>query len=171
MEVVVALLAVLTLANIGLTVAVIRRLAVHERKLAMFTSFTPPGGLAPGAPVPNFLAETHGGARIDESHLAPGPAGVAFFSASCEACAAHAPQFAATAGGTPKLAVLTGEGPTAAAILAALGDVPVVREPDDGGPIATAFRVDTFPTYFAVERGHVLASAGSTDELGELLAR
>jgi hypothetical protein len=168
MEVVVALLALLTLANIGLTVAVIRRLAVHERKLAQFTAFTPPGGLTPGAPVPNFLAETHTGGRIDESHLGPGPAGVAFFSASCEACAAHAPEFAAV--GAPKLAVLAGDGHTAATILAALGTVPVVREAD-GGPLAQAFRVDTFPTYFAVEHGHVMGSAGSADELGDLLRR
>ena len=38
MEVVVALLALLTLANIGLTVAVIKRLAAHERKLSEFTT-------------------------------------------------------------------------------------------------------------------------------------
>ena len=54
MEVVVALLALLTLANVGLTVAVIRRLAAHERKLAELTGFAPPGGLAPGEPVPGF---------------------------------------------------------------------------------------------------------------------
>jgi len=169
MEVVVALLALLTLANIALTVAVIRRLAVHERKLAQLHSFPAPGGLGPGTPVPSFLAERHGGGRVDETHLAPGPAGVAFFSASCEACAAHAPEFARV--GVPKLAVLTGEGPGAATILEALGDVPVVREAEVGGALATAFRVDTFPTYFAVEHGHVMAAAGSADELGELLAR
>jgi hypothetical protein len=168
MEVVVALLALLTLANIGLTVAVIRRLAVHERKLSELHTFSPPGGLAPGAPVPNFLAETHTGGRIDETHLGPGPAGVAFFSASCEACAAHAPEFAAV--GAPKLAVLAGEGHTAEAILAALRDVPVVREADEGS-LAQAFRVDTFPTYFAVDHGHVMASAGSADELAGLLRR
>ena len=39
------------------------------------------------------------------------------------------------------------------------------------GPLARSFRVDTFPTYFAVEHGHVMAAVGSTDELSELLAR
>jgi hypothetical protein len=169
MEVVVALLALLTLANIGLTVAVIRRLAAHERKLAEFTSWTPPAGLAPGDAVPDFLAETHTGERIDESFLAEGQTSVAFFSATCDACALHAPEFAAVRG--PKLAVLTGEGPTGATILAALADVPVVREANVGGPIAQSFQVDTFPTYFAVEHGHVMAAVGSTDELGDLLAR
>ena len=168
MEVVVALLALLTLANIGLTVAVIRRLAAHERKLSQFTEWTPPTGLAPGDAVPSFLAETHDGRRVDESVLADRSA-VAFFSATCDACALHAPDFAAVPG--PKLAVLTGEGPTGATILAALGDVPVVREANVGGPIAQSFRVDTFPTYFAVEHGHVMAAVGSADELGELLAR
>ena len=67
MEVVVALLALLTLANIGLTVAVIRRLAAHERKLSQFTEWTPPSGLTPGDAVPSFLAETHDGRRVDES--------------------------------------------------------------------------------------------------------
>ena len=45
------------------------------------------------------------------------------------------------------------------------------REITVGGPIAQSFRVDTFPTYFAVEHGHVMAAVGSTDELAELLAR
>jgi hypothetical protein len=168
MEVVVALLALLTLANIGLTVAVIRRLAAHERKLAGLTELSPPGGLRPGEPVPSFLAETREGQRVDESALAD-RAAVAFFSATCDACAAHAPEFAAVAG--PKLAVVTGEGPTGAAILAALERVPVVRETSPGGPLAQSFRVDTFPTYFAVEHGHVMAAVGSTDELTDLLAR
>lgn len=168
MEVVVALLALLTLANIGLTVAVIRRLAAHERKLAGFTAFAPPGGLTPGEPVPNFLAETQDGRRVDESVLADKSA-VAFFSATCDACALHAPEFAAVPG--HKLAVLSGEGPTGATILTALGDVPVIREADVGGPLARTFRVDTFPTYFAVEHGHVMAAVGSTDELTDLLAR
>jgi hypothetical protein len=167
MEVVVALLALLTLANIGLTVAVIRRLAAHERKLARFTEFTPPSGLTPGEAVPNFLAETYDGRRVDESVLADRSA-VAFFSATCDACAAHAPEFAAVPG--TKLAVLTGEGPTGPAILAALDGVPVVREANVGGPLAQSFRVDTFPTYFAVEHGHVMAAVGSADELSDLLA-
>jgi hypothetical protein len=167
MEVVVALLALLTLANIGLTVAVIRRLAAHERKLARLTEFTPPSGLTPGEPVPNFLAETYDGRRVDESALAD-RAALAFFSASCDACATHAPEFAAVPGA--KLAVLTGEGPTGPAILAALEGVPVVREANFGGPLAQSFRVDTFPTYFAVEHGHVMAAVGSTGELSDLLA-
>ena len=70
-----------------------------------------------------------------------------------------------------KLAVLSGEGPTGATILTALADVPVIREADVGGPLARTFRVDTFPTYFAVEHGHVMAAVGSTDELTDLLAR
>lgn len=167
MEVVVALLALLTLANIGLTVAVIRRLAAHERKLARLTEF-PPSGLHPGEPVPSFLAQTQDGRRVDESAL-DDRTGVAFFSATCDACALHAPEFAALAG--PKLAVVTGEGPTGASILAALERVPVVRETTVGGPLAQSFRVDTFPTYFAVEHGHVMAAAGSADELSDLLAR
>lgn len=168
MEVVVALLALLTLANIGLTVAVIRRLAAHERKLARFTEFAPPSGLSPGEAVPNFLAETNDGRRVDESALAD-RAAVAFFSATCDACAMHAPEFAAVSG--TKLAVLTGDGPTGPTILAALTDVPVVREANVGGPLAQAFRVDTFPTYFAVEHGHVMAAVSSADELSDLLAR
>jgi hypothetical protein len=168
MEVVVGLLALLTLANIGLTVAVIRRLAAQERRIAQLTTFTPPSGLAPGERVPAFIAETHGGERIDESVLAGGRAAVAFFSATCEACAAHAPEFASVPGS--KLAVLTGDGPSEATILGALAGVPVVREADVG-PLASSFRVDTFPTYFAVEHGHVMAAAGSADELSELLAR
>ena len=171
MAAVVAVLAVILVANVLLTVAVIRRLAAHERKLASFSAmFAAPGGLAPGEPVPAFAAQTTAGERIDESHLFPGPAAIAFFSATCEACATHAPEFAALAGsGTPTLAVLSGEGGSAERILAALGPVDVVHEPGPGGPLTRHFRVDTFPTYFALEAGHVMAPVGSAGELGVML--
>lgn len=168
MWVVVGVLAVITIANVLLTAAVIRRLAAHERKFAALAPMlAAPGGLAPGEAVPAFLAESAGGERVDESHLFPGPAAVAFFSGTCDACLAHAPEFAALAADVPALAVLSGDNE---ALSRALGAVTTVREPEPGGALASAFRVDTFPTYFALEGGHVIAAAGSADELRGLLA-
>ena len=164
---VVALLAVVVAGNVLVTGAVIRRLADHERRLAAGPAFAPPGGLAPGDAVPPVGADTLEGGRVDAVQLAA----VAFFSAHCDACATHAPEFAAVVGerAVPAAAVVTGEGEGAEALLERLGPVPVVREPEHGGTFAGAFEVDTFPSYFALEEGHVVASAVSAGELGELL--
>jgi hypothetical protein len=165
--IVVALLAVVVAGNVLVTGAVIRRLADHERRLAAGPGLAPPGGLAPGEAVPPVGAHTLAGGHVDAARLAA----VAFFSAHCEACATHAPEFAAVVGerGLPAAAVVTGEGEGADVLLERLGPVPVVREPELGGTFAGAFRVDTFPTYFAIEEGHVVAPAVSAGELGELL--
>jgi hypothetical protein len=165
--VVVALLAVVVAGNVLVTGAVIRRLANHERRLAAGPAFAPPGGLGPGEAVPPVGARTLAGGHVDAAQLAA----VAFFSAHCEACAAHAPEFAAVVGerDLPAAAVVTGEGEGADVLLERLGPVPVVREPELGGAFAGAFKVDTFPTYFALEEGHVVAPALSAGELGELL--
>ena len=173
MEIVVAVLAVIVIGNVLLTAAVLRRLAAHERKLAALGGgFMVPNGLGPGEPLPAFITETTSGQRVDESHLFPGPAAVAFFSAHCEACLAHAPEFEALVrrDGIAALAVLTGEGGTAEPLLAALGSLTVVREREAGGALTRSFKVDTYPTYFALEGGHVVAAAGSAGELGDLLA-
>jgi hypothetical protein len=171
--VVVAVLAVIVVGNVLLTMAVLRRLAAHERKLAAITPMLgAAGGLAPGEAVPAFLSETAAGERIDESHLGSGTATVGFFSAHCETCLSHAPEFAELVQreGVPAFAVVAGEGGTAEPLLAALGPLPVVHELALDGVLTRSFRVDAFPTYFAVDNGHVVASAGSAGELGSLLA-
>jgi hypothetical protein len=173
MAVVVAVLALITVGNVVLTMAVLRRLAAHERKLAAIApAFGLFGGLASGAPVPAFLTETVDGERIDEARLTGGPAAVAFFAAHCETCVQHAPEYVALVEreGVAALAVVTGEGPTGAPLLAALTSLPVVREHDLEGPLARSFRVDAYPTYYALDHGQVVAGVGSAQELATLLA-
>jgi hypothetical protein len=93
---------------------------------------------------------------------------VGFFSSGCDACLDHAPEFVALAAGTRAVAVVTGEG--GEPLLRALGAVPVVREAELGGTLVGAFEVDAYPTYFAIERGEVMAQAASVEEAGGALA-
>jgi hypothetical protein len=167
--VVVVVLGIMVGANLLLTGAVVRRLAAHERKLAMFGStVSVPGGLAAGAEVPGFTGETVDGRPIDAGFLGDRPWLIGFFSTTCPACELHAPEFAAVvADGTSGLAVVSGEGGDE--LFRALGSVPVVRESTPGGPIVTAFEVDTYPTFYVVESGRV-SPVGSAAEARGLLA-
>jgi len=170
LAVVVVVLAVAVAANVLLTLAVVRRLAAHERKLASFAPLLgAASGIGPGTAVPSFAATTADGRSVDPGFLGDGPSVVAFFSTDCDACLSHAPQFAALAASAPALAVVSGDG--GEELPRKLGDMPVVRELEPGGAITGAFEVDTFPTYYAIDRGHVAAQAGSAEEVGDLLAR
>jgi hypothetical protein len=168
--VVVVVLGLLVGANLLLTGAVVRRLAAHERKLgALGSMITVPGGLAAGAELPSFTAETVDGRPVDAGFLGDGRGLIAFFSTTCTACLSHAPEFAAAVtAGTSGYAVVSGEG--GEELLRALGSVPVVREPAPAGPIVTAFEIDSYPTYFVVEAGRVVSPVGSATEAAELLA-
>ena len=168
--VVVVVLGIVVGANLLLTGAVVRRLAAHERKLAALgPMFGVPGGLAAGAELPSFTAETVDGRPVDAGFFGDGSGLIAFFSTTCSACLSHAPEFAAAvADGTSGFAVVSGEGGDE--LLSALGSVPVVRERVPGGPIVAAFEVDTYPTYYAVEGGRVVAPVVSAAEAGVQLA-
>jgi hypothetical protein len=166
--VVVVVLGILVGANLLLTGAVVRRLAAHERKLATIGSIiTPPGGLAPGAEVPAFTAETVDGEPVDAGFSGDGPGLIAFFSTTCSACVSHAPEFVSVAAGMPGLAVVSGEGGDE--LLGALGSVPVVRERVPDGPLVTAFEVTAYPTFYVVEGGRV-SPVGTAAEARGLLA-
>ncbi|MHA6628950.1 TlpA family protein disulfide reductase [Pseudonocardia sichuanensis] len=174
MELVVVALVVLGLlvvANLLLTGAVVRRLAAHERKFATLGSAYPaPGGLAAGSKVPAFAAETTDGRTVDAGFLGDKPGVIGFFSTTCPGCLEQAPEFAdAVASGTPGFAVVSGEG--GAELLSMLESVPVVREPDSGGPIGAGFEVDTFPSFFVVEGDMVVSAVLSTAEAKELVAK
>ncbi|OZM83238.1 hypothetical protein [Pseudonocardia sp. MH-G8] len=167
--VVVVVLGIMVGANLLLTGAVVRRLAAHERKFAALGPMLGvPGGLAAGADLPPFTAETVDGRSVDAGFLGDGPGVIAFFSTTCAACLSHAPEFAAVASGTSGLAVVSGE--DGDELLSALGSTPVVRERESGGPIVTAFEVDTFPTYYVVEGGRVVVPVDSAAAARNLLA-
>lgn len=173
MELVVVALVVLGLlliANLLLTGAMVRRLAAHERKLAALGPvFAGPGGLAAGATVPSFSAVTVDGRTVDAGFLGDKPGVIGFFSTTCPGCLEQAPEFAAAvASGTSGFAVVSGEG--GSELLSALESVPVVREPDSGGPIGSGFEVDTFPSFYVVEGDMVVSAVLSTAEANELVA-
>ncbi|GAA0944900.1 hypothetical protein [Pseudonocardia zijingensis] len=164
-------LGVLVVANLLLTGAMVRRLAAHERKFATLGPvFAGPGGLPAGAKVPAFTGETVDGRTVDEGFLGDKPGVIGFFSTTCPGCLEQAPDFAAAvASGTSGFAVVSGDGGDE--LLRMLESVPVVREPDSGGPIASAFEVDTFPSFFVVEGDMVMSAVLSVEETRELVAK
>jgi hypothetical protein len=152
----VVVLTVLTLLNITLVLAVVRRLRDHETRLAAVTT----GAAAPaepqltvpvGQPIGDFTTESHDGRPLDRDALLT-PALVGFFSPSCDSCHERVPDFrkAADAHEGTVLAVVVGDGPDPTPLVADLRDAAtvVVEEPD--GPVARAFAVRAFPVFALV---------------------
>lgn len=162
----VIVLAVLTLLNILLTTAMIRRMGRKENGQVDI------GGLPVGAVVPEFEAATVDG---DEVSLAGHRSLVAFYSTSCPGCEAQAPNFAAAAGGLAEqglqvVPVLMERG--APGDKSAVRDLlrragPLVVENGDRG-LAAVFGTRATPSYFTV--GPDLRITGKGLTLAECLA-
>lgn len=140
---------VLTLMNIALLLAVVRRLRVHETKLGELSR----------PPEPTVIAAA--GHEVGELD-AQLPALVGFFSPGCDACHAQLPDFrkvaAEHAGGV--LAVVVEDGAEVASLLADLGDVGQVVAEQPGGPLTRAFAVSGFPAFAIVDTDGRVRSSG-----------
>ena len=164
----VALVALLGLVNLLLLTAVVRRLAQHTTQLAGLR----PGGAGPGdpglqllpdgTPVPAF---TGGGAGL---------ALIAFLSTGCDACQEQLPKLLSylAAHGIEReaaLVVVVGAAtdPAAGRLTAALEPAArVLREPLDG-PVAGAFGVRMYPTFYLVTDGGLRSGTIAVDWLPE----
>jgi hypothetical protein len=162
----VVVLTVLTLLNITLLLAVIRRLREHETRLAAVTtgataSAEPEVVAAVGQHIPDFTAESADGRQLDRTSLVT-PALVGFFSPSCDSCHERVPDFRKAADeldGTA-LAVVVRDGRDPAPLVADLRDAAtvVLEEPD--GPVATAFAVRAFPVFALVGADGTVRASG-----------
>ncbi|MFC0865491.1 hypothetical protein ACFHYQ_24665 [Sphaerimonospora cavernae] len=168
------LLGVLFLANLLLTVAVIRRLREHSELLRQYVR---PGMFtkSPGDPIGEFEAVTTTGEVISSSEL-PSTVVAAFFAPGCESCEEQIPQLAAYAAGFPPdgprfWAVVFDTGGTEAVqekVAALAGAVQVITEPL-GGPVARAFGVDAVvPAFVVAGDAVVLETRSRVDLLSEL---
>jgi hypothetical protein len=146
----VVIIAVLSLGNLMLTITAIRRL----------TDGAPsPDIVLPPAEVtaiPDFDAVTVTGTPVSAALMAGGPGVAGFFAADCPAChdqlSAFA-EFARTVSGGPRhvLAVVAaGTRPHNGIVAALEGTASIVVEPDDG-PVARAFRIQAFPSFFTTD--------------------
>jgi peroxiredoxin len=150
-----------------LSFAIIRRLRLQAGPHAAGFAGPVPGIvppiLPPGTEAPAFTAVTTAGVSRSLSDLAGQRSTIAFFAASCESCRAQLADFADYARSVPGgaaqvLAIVGGDARQASDIVAALdGPASIVIEPEEG-PVATAFSVWGYPTFYALdERGRIVA--------------
>lgn len=162
----VAILAAITILNVMLLMAVVRRLAQHERQLGELGHFSLPTGLLPGDPVPLFSAQTLDGEPIDTSTVREGLSIVAFYSTTCDVCLTDASELVKlTSESVPVVAMLSGTGGHFDRLTQMLEPLPMIRVPEVGGEILDGFRVDAFPSLYLIQDGHVIRFAGSAAEL------
>jgi thiol-disulfide isomerase/thioredoxin len=163
----VILLTALTLLNIAMVMAVVRRLREHETRIAALA-----GGAAVAPPLPeiiapvghrveDFTAETVDGRRLDRTSL-QSPALVGFFSPSCDSCHERIPDFrkAAADHDGSALAVVVRDGKDPAELVADLdGSATIVLEAPEG-PLAGAFGVRGFPAFALLDAEGTIRARG-----------
>ncbi len=159
----VVLVGAVSLLNLVLTTAIIRRMRVYEEEQSRLSGSPDPipyhllGGLLPGASLPSFAGTAADGREVTDGDLRGRRAVVAFLSTDCPGCLQQAPQLAAVeteilgADGVSVAVVVEGNQP-ADALTAALGPTVLVYEPgDNSGPLTQAFEVKRFPTFFILD--------------------
>jgi peroxiredoxin len=166
----------LGLLNLVLTLAVIRRLRERPAAAGQAEGPAPPTILAAGERPPAFEATTIDGGQISGELLAGEPAVIAFFSTTCRFCLEKVPDFRAYVSGLADarrpIAVVNDDAERATELVAALSlFATVVVEPMDG-PIATAFMVTGFPTFYLLDgAGRVQAGGLSVARLPAHVSR
>ena len=156
--------------NVLLLSAVIRRLREHNDAITRLQTFAPGFTLAVGTRVGDFAATTIADEPVTRDALTAEESLVAFFSARCDSCREHLPsfvQYAKSSGGPDRvLAVIAeGDGPTEDLIEALRPVAQVVLEPEQG-TLAALFGVGGFPSFFTLDRrGRVTAAAPVVDDL------
>ncbi|MEU6957835.1 MULTISPECIES: thioredoxin domain-containing protein [Streptomyces] len=151
----VVVVGVLCVFDLFLTFAVLRRLRENTAELDRLA-----------APRPEFQPwdpKDVVGQTLPE--LAGGPAErvVAFFDANCDVCHEHAPDFAAEARAFDgAAAVVSGKGPQADELLAAVGgEVPVTRV-DAAMTLVNSIGLKAFPTYALVDADGTITGAATS---------
>lgn len=172
--VVVIVLGAIGLANLVLTLGMVRRMReqIALMKLSIEGVVNPkPIMLEAGSRVGDFQATTVTGDGVGSADLR-GATLVGFLSQSCPACAESLPSFLARAQLAPEgpgqvLAVIVGDddGSDLQRRLAAVARV-VVEPP--AGPVATAFGVDGFPAFALLADDKVVASHFALDRVPDV---
>ncbi|WP_433477015.1 hypothetical protein ACQPZP_08140 [Spirillospora sp. CA-142024] len=154
----VVLIGLLSVLNLVLTLALVRRL--REQGATQPRDTGPPVALGPGSQVGEFTTTTTEGDPVSRENLI---GLVGFFSAGCEPCHDLAPRFARLTTGLPRLAVVTGDDPDLVAVLSPAARV--VAE-EDGGTVSRAFQNTWTPALYIVDgEGRVAATGGRLEDL------
>jgi peroxiredoxin len=166
----VALIGVLCLANLALVLTVIRRVGRHGEHAAALPR--PHMRLPSGTKAPAFTAMTVAGESRSLADLTGTRSLMGFFSPHCGPCRTQLPEFAELArtipgGAAQVLAVVNAEEKEAAEFAAGLDGAASVVVESPSGPVATAFSVDSYPTFYLIgEDGRIQASAPAVRMLG-----
>jgi hypothetical protein len=139
----------LTLLNLLLTFGIIRRLRRPTTT---------------GTVIGDFTAPDVDGRPVSPVELA-GRTLVGFFSPGCDACRESLADFAAAARSQRALAVVMSDAASASEYLPSLTPVSRVVLQEPGGPLIRAFPVTSFPSFFVVESGRVVAGSASLEDL------
>lgn len=131
----------------------------------------PDSGPDIASPAPPFTARTSTAAVLDTAELAGKTYLLAFLSSSCHGCLVALPAMIGYASQLPDpqrlISVIVGEANARAVeIEQRLARLAVIVSEPEGGPIATAYRITTFPSYVLVsETGTVLGAGNSVFDL------
>ncbi len=167
----------LVLANIALTLAVVRRQNDQSRLLTQMTSDRgEPAALdvMPGDQVGDFAATTVDGRAVSRTTLR-GSTLVAFMAPGCPSCEHNLPEFVSRAATAPRgrdqvIAVVLGTSLGAGPMRDLLTPVAqVFTEEQERGPLARAFGVAALPAFALLEDDTVVASYPLADRIPETI--
>lgn len=162
----VGLTAAVATLSLGLVLALARRLREVQAALAAAPHADGFGLPAPGDPVPDFVARTSTGARVDSTDLGGDEVVLAFLTTDCDACRQLAGTLAAQGpGGGRRIAVVVGPDADRGPMVAGLEPVAdVVEQPDHQG-LAARFGVQAFPAVLVAGGGVIRAAGHGLDDV------
>jgi len=149
----------LSLLNLALSAAIIRRLRDQQA-----SSTAAQGLLPPGETVAQFDSHTLDGRQVALDDITPGMV-VAFFSPTCGACEKALPGFLSEMASDPgmpmkALAVVVGAADQADHLISQLAEVARVVPPGESGPVVQAFAVSGYPSFFLIGDNGVVERSG-----------
>lgn len=151
------LIGLLAVLNLGLTLALIRRLREADAGPSGPMPRLPKVALEVGDLPGEFIAETIAGQPLNPANLAGHLVG--FFTPHCEPCHERLPEFVEYARNTGAVAVLLGEPEEVADMAEMVSGVAQIAIQPPGGPMWTAFAVRSVPALCLLDgNGRALAS-------------
>jgi cytochrome oxidase Cu insertion factor (SCO1/SenC/PrrC family) len=174
----VILLTILVVFGLVLVLGLVRRVRSLSDEVHQLGTAHPGAVESPliGTTVADFEVTSVTGETLSHRWLSGADTVVAFVTYGCPSCKVHLAtlrEHAQQAGHAGRTLIVATRAPDEEseldALLAAVGDAPVVVEEEFSGPVQQVFRVERYPSFYAVDvRGVVRASNSS---LSVLLAR
>jgi len=167
------IIGLLLLANIALTLAVVRRQNEQSRLLTQSVSDRgEPAALdvLPGDQIGDFAATTVDGRAVSRTDLR-GSTLIAFMAPGCPSCEYSLPEFVSRAATAPRgrdqvIAVVLGKSLGVAPMRELLNPVAhVLTEEQDKGPLARAFGVAALPAFALLDGDTMVASYSLADRI------